>query len=367
MRPTGGALVMTPTGGPARMKRPRLKALLICGSLNQTRMMHAIARAARVRSVLHHLLLRRARRSGAARGCSTSPSWAGPGASGASATCAGTGCPWTTRGGGQRLRPGRHLLGRGDAPEHPRQEGGGGAGGDDRSGAVLVLGAQAGAHRPALGGGHRLDRHLEPVRPLLRGQPGLPRPVRRARGPTRRASSSPASPTSTTAPATATTPSPTADYVLCCTSDTRETYKPDNRKRFIRRAVDIAAGRPLFFKLHPNENRERSTREIARWAPGARGVHQRLGRGDGGQRQRADLPVLDPGLRGPGPGQGGAQLLRPGRAAAPAAAAGRAAAAQHRRGLPGAAARRPAAGAVPAPGWRGQAAPRSCGGAGRRP
>jgi hypothetical protein len=63
---------------------------------------------------------------------------------------------------------------------------------------------------------------------------------------------------------------PHRDYVLCCTSDTRETYKLDNRKKFIRRAVAIAAGRPLFFKLHPNEDHARSTREIERWAPGAR-------------------------------------------------------------------------------------------------
>jgi hypothetical protein len=63
---------------------------------------------------------------------------------------------------------------------------------------------------------------------------------------------------------------PHRDYVLCCTSDTRETYKPDNRRAFIRRAVEIAAGRPLFFKLHPNENWERSRAEIARWAPQAR-------------------------------------------------------------------------------------------------
>jgi hypothetical protein len=63
---------------------------------------------------------------------------------------------------------------------------------------------------------------------------------------------------------------PHRDYALCCTSDTRETYKFDNRKKFIRRAREIAGGRPLFFKLHPNENRARSTREIERWAPGAR-------------------------------------------------------------------------------------------------
>jgi hypothetical protein len=62
---------------------------------------------------------------------------------------------------------------------------------------------------------------------------------------------------------------PQRGYVLVCTSDTRETLKFDNRKRFIRRAVEIAAGRPLIFKLHPNENRARNTREIQRWAPGA--------------------------------------------------------------------------------------------------
>lgn len=63
---------------------------------------------------------------------------------------------------------------------------------------------------------------------------------------------------------------PHRDYVLVCTSDTRETLKLDNRKGFIKRCVKIAAGRPLIFKLHPNENHERNTREIARWAPGAR-------------------------------------------------------------------------------------------------
>lgn len=62
---------------------------------------------------------------------------------------------------------------------------------------------------------------------------------------------------------------PHRGYVLVCTSDARETLKLDNRRRFIRRAVAIAAGRPLIFKLHPNENVARSTREIARHAPGA--------------------------------------------------------------------------------------------------
>ena len=66
-------------------------------------------------------------------------------------------------------------------------------------------------------------------------------------------------------------PFPKRGYVLCCTSDARETMKFDNRKRFIRNAVRIAAehGRPLLFKLHPNEERARAIAEIARWAPGA--------------------------------------------------------------------------------------------------
>ncbi len=62
---------------------------------------------------------------------------------------------------------------------------------------------------------------------------------------------------------------PHKNYVLVCTSDTRETFKWENRKAFIRRAVEIAAGRKLIFKLHPNENAERSAREISMYAPGA--------------------------------------------------------------------------------------------------
>lgn len=62
---------------------------------------------------------------------------------------------------------------------------------------------------------------------------------------------------------------PHRNYVLVCTSDARETFKYENRKRFIRRAVRIAAGRPLIFKLHPNEDAARATREIERYAPGA--------------------------------------------------------------------------------------------------
>lgn len=62
---------------------------------------------------------------------------------------------------------------------------------------------------------------------------------------------------------------PHTHYVLVCTSDARETFKWENRPAFIRRAVEIARGRPLIFKLHPNERVERATKEIGRHAPGA--------------------------------------------------------------------------------------------------
>jgi len=62
---------------------------------------------------------------------------------------------------------------------------------------------------------------------------------------------------------------PHRGYLLVCTSDARETMKPDNRKKFIRRAVVLAAGRPVIFKLHPNEDWDRARGEIDRWAPGS--------------------------------------------------------------------------------------------------
>ncbi len=57
--------------------------------------------------------------------------------------------------------------------------------------------------------------------------------------------------------------------MLVATSDARETYKYENRKKFIKHAKSIADGRQLIFKLHPNENVERATAEINRYAPGA--------------------------------------------------------------------------------------------------
>lgn len=62
---------------------------------------------------------------------------------------------------------------------------------------------------------------------------------------------------------------PHRNYILAATSALRETLKYENRKAFIRRALEIADGRPLIFKLHPNENHRRAAREIEREAPRA--------------------------------------------------------------------------------------------------
>ncbi|MCS6979824.1 MAG: hypothetical protein NZM15_06965 [Flavobacteriales bacterium] len=55
---------------------------------------------------------------------------------------------------------------------------------------------------------------------------------------------------------------PLRDYVLVCSSDLRETGTFHNRRRFIRQCVAIANGRPLVWKLHPNEKLDRAVREI---------------------------------------------------------------------------------------------------------
>lgn len=62
---------------------------------------------------------------------------------------------------------------------------------------------------------------------------------------------------------------PHKEYVLIATSDTRETYKYENRKEFIEKAKRIADGKQMIFKLHPNENVERAAAEIEKYAPGS--------------------------------------------------------------------------------------------------
>ncbi|RPI68590.1 MAG: hypothetical protein EHM43_04405 [Ignavibacteriae bacterium] len=63
------------------------------------------------------------------------------------------------------------------------------------------------------------------------------------------------------------------DYVLVATSDSRETFKYENRRKFIQRAIEIADGRSLIFKLHPNEQVDRACLEIEQVAPHAEVYH----------------------------------------------------------------------------------------------
>ena len=62
---------------------------------------------------------------------------------------------------------------------------------------------------------------------------------------------------------------PHRGYLLVATSDMRETWKYENRKKFIKKALKIADGKQIIFKLHPNENLEKATREINMHAPDA--------------------------------------------------------------------------------------------------
>ena len=60
---------------------------------------------------------------------------------------------------------------------------------------------------------------------------------------------------------------PHRDYVMVATTDMRETYRFENRPAFIKKTVEIAAGRQLLFKLHPNEKYDRAVAEIEKYAP----------------------------------------------------------------------------------------------------
>jgi hypothetical protein len=62
---------------------------------------------------------------------------------------------------------------------------------------------------------------------------------------------------------------PQSNYVLVCTSPLRELFRNEDRQELIRRSMEIARGRRLIFKLHPNENAKRAIAEISRLAPAA--------------------------------------------------------------------------------------------------
>ncbi len=61
------------------------------------------------------------------------------------------------------------------------------------------------------------------------------------------------------------------DYILVATSNGRETFKTDRRKQFLSFTRNIANNekKKLIFKLHPNEDAERASREILAIFPGA--------------------------------------------------------------------------------------------------
>ncbi|MFN8355200.1 MAG: hypothetical protein U0Y10_12170 [Spirosomataceae bacterium] len=60
---------------------------------------------------------------------------------------------------------------------------------------------------------------------------------------------------------------PFHNYVMVATSDIRECFRYEDRPAFIRQCVEIANGRPLLFKLHPNEIYDRAVQEIRENAP----------------------------------------------------------------------------------------------------
>ena len=62
---------------------------------------------------------------------------------------------------------------------------------------------------------------------------------------------------------------PIRNHVVFATSPLRETFRMDDRARFIRHCVEIAGDRNLIFKLHPLENAPRAIREINKHAPNA--------------------------------------------------------------------------------------------------
>jgi len=56
-------------------------------------------------------------------------------------------------------------------------------------------------------------------------------------------------------------------YVMVATTDMRETYRYENRPKFLQQCVEIADGRKMLFKLHPNEKKDRAIREIKENCP----------------------------------------------------------------------------------------------------
>ncbi len=62
---------------------------------------------------------------------------------------------------------------------------------------------------------------------------------------------------------------PIHGHVLVATSDARETFKYDNRRKFLRQVREIVGDRQVVVKLHPNEKFERAEEEIRQEIPSA--------------------------------------------------------------------------------------------------
>lgn len=62
---------------------------------------------------------------------------------------------------------------------------------------------------------------------------------------------------------------PYKGFLLAATSDMRETFKFERRKKFIKKVVSLSKGKQIVFKLHPNENHKRAIKEINKYSPGA--------------------------------------------------------------------------------------------------
>jgi hypothetical protein len=62
---------------------------------------------------------------------------------------------------------------------------------------------------------------------------------------------------------------PYRNHVLVATTPHRESLRHDDRRGFLIRCREIAAGRLVIFKLHPAENVTRAKREIKEYFPGA--------------------------------------------------------------------------------------------------
>jgi hypothetical protein len=60
------------------------------------------------------------------------------------------------------------------------------------------------------------------------------------------------------------------DHILVATSPLRETFRRDDRIAFLHKCREIAADRPIIFKLHPMEKEQRAIREIEQYVPDAR-------------------------------------------------------------------------------------------------